>query len=85
MYGSIVVVVLVALGYCFLGNGKKTDPTPVGQLQRMVKVTRGDLNLTVSSNGVVQPINKVEIRSKACGRILQLNFEEGSFKRAICL
>ncbi len=39
---------------------------------------RGDLDLTVSADGVVQPINKVEIRSKASGQILELNFEEGS-------
>lgn len=79
LYGGIVVVALAVLGYMFLGNGKKVETTTVGQVQRLVKVIRGDLNLTVSANGVVQPINKVEIRSKAGGQILALNFEEGSF------
>src|SRR3990172_3715274 len=79
LYGGIIVVAVVVLGYMFLGNGKKTETTTVGQVQRLVKVIRGDLNLTVSANGVVQPINKVEIRSKAGGQILALNFEEGSF------
>jgi HlyD family secretion protein len=79
IYGGIAVLVLVVAGYVFLGNGKKNGTTVVGQVQRLVKVTRGDLNLTVSANGVVQPINKVEIRSKAGGQILALNFEEGSF------
>jgi HlyD family secretion protein len=79
VYGGIAVLVLAALAYYIFGTGKKAEQTQVGQVQRVVKVTRGDLNLTVSSNGVVQPINKVEIRSKAGGQILQLNFEEGSF------
>ncbi len=78
VYGGIAVVVLVVLGYMFLGGSKKVDPVQTGQVQRIVKVIRGDLNLSVSANGVVQPINKVEIRSKAGGQILQLNFEEGS-------
>lgn len=79
LFGGIAVIALVVLGYMFLGNGKKVETTTVGQVQRLVKVIRGDLNLTVSANGVVQPINKVEIRSKAGGQILALNFEEGSF------
>jgi len=79
IYGGVVVVALVIAGYVFLGNGKKADVVTTGQVQRVVKVNRGNLNLTVSANGVVQPINKVEIRSKAGGQILQLNFEEGSY------
>ena len=78
VYGGLAVVALVVLGYMFLGGSKKVDPVQTGQVQRIVKVIRGDLNLSVSANGVVQPINKVEIRSKAGGQILQLNFEEGS-------
>lgn len=79
LYGGLAVVVLAVLGYVFLGNGKKDETNPVGQVQRILTVTRGDLNLTVSANGVVQPITKVEIRSKAGGQILALNFEEGSY------
>jgi HlyD family secretion protein len=79
VYGGFAVIVLIVLGYFFVGGSKKVDPVQTGQIQRIVKVTRGDLNLSVSANGVVQPINKVEIRSKAGGQILQLNFEEGSY------
>jgi len=80
LYIAVCVIAAGALGYYFLGNNKKNgEAAPTGQVQRVVKVERGDLNLSVSANGVVQPINKVEIRSKAGGQILQLNFEEGSY------
>ncbi len=80
LYIAVCVIAAGALGYYFLGNNKKNgEAAPTGQVQRVVKVERGDLNLSVSANGVVQPINKVEIRSKAGGQILQLKFEEGSY------
>jgi HlyD family secretion protein len=79
IYIGLAVVVLAVLAYVFLGGSKKVEQAQGGQVQRIVKVGRGDLNLTVSANGVVQPINKVEIRSKAGGQILALNFEEGSY------
>ncbi|MBI3586276.1 MAG: efflux RND transporter periplasmic adaptor subunit [Ignavibacteriales bacterium] len=77
IYIAIGVVAVGGLGYYFLGNNKKVEAVPTGQVQRIIKVMRGDLNLSVSANGVVQPINKVEIKSKASGQILELNFVEG--------
>lgn len=74
---AVIVIAVAGGGYYFLGNSKKEVQPPAGQVQRIVKVGRGDLNLTVSANGVVQPINKVDIRSKASGQIVELTFEEG--------
>jgi len=75
-----LIVAVFAGGYYFLGSSKEPEtPTVSGQVQRVVRVTRGNLNLVVSANGVVQPINRVEIKSKASGQIEQLNFEEGQF------
>src|SRR5574341_54669 len=74
---AVIVIAVAGGGYYFLGKTKKEEQTPSGQMQRNAKIARGDLNLTVSANGVVQPINKVEIRSKASGQIVDLTFEEG--------
>ncbi len=75
---GIAVLAVFGVGYYFLGNGKAPEQQAVsGQVQRIVQLTRGDLNLVVSANGVVQPINKVDIRSKASGQVLELLFEEG--------
>lgn len=75
----IVVLALAVVGYYFLGEKKEIEATPSGQVTRVAKVERGDLNLTVSANGVVQPIYRVEIKSKASGQIEQLNFVEGQY------
>jgi HlyD family secretion protein len=79
LFGALSIVVIALVGYYVLGRNAGVEVAPVGQLQRVATVVRGDLNLTVSANGVVQPINKVEIRSKASGQILELNCEEGSY------
>jgi HlyD family secretion protein len=40
------------------------------------KVVRGDIRVEVSATGVIQPINKVEIKSKASGLIEEMPIEE---------
>lgn len=77
---AIVIAAVSAGGYYILGSSDQPETRTVsGQVQRVVQVTRGNLNLVVSANGVVQPINRVEIKSKASGQIEQMNFEEGQF------
>jgi HlyD family secretion protein len=70
------LVGLVALIFFMQGDGKD-EGLAAGQVMRVAAVDVGDLELTVSADGVVQPINKVEIKSKASGLIEELNFEEG--------
>ncbi|MEO6877501.1 MAG: biotin/lipoyl-binding protein, partial [Gemmatimonadaceae bacterium] len=41
-------------------------------------VTRGDVNVRVAATGVVEPINPVDVKSKASGMIIQLPVEVGS-------
>ncbi len=78
---GVASLFLIIGGYFlfFGGTTEKKEIKPAGQVQRIVKAVRGDLDLSVSSDGVVQPINKVEIRSKAGGKIVQLNFIEGRY------
>ncbi len=78
MIGGVVVAVVLGV-WAIFGRGGREDAAsaPVSQLQREAKLARGDLDLTVSADGVVQPINKVEVKSKASGQILELNFVEG--------
>jgi HlyD family secretion protein len=66
--GLIAVVVVVAAGVGVLahGSGTKIDPS------RLAKVTRGDVAKSVVATGKIQPITKVELKSKASGIVEKL-------------
>jgi HlyD family secretion protein len=77
LFGGFALALLGVAGYFVLGKKGDVETVSTGGVQRLVVIARGDLDLTVSANGVVQPINKVDVRSKASGQILELNAEEG--------
>jgi HlyD family secretion protein len=66
---SVVVVVVLAgagLGLMRLAKGSTIDPN------RLAKVTRGDVARSVVATGQIQPITKVEVKSKASGIVEKL-------------
>ena len=44
---------------------------------RTVKITKGDLKITVAATGRVEPDLEVVVKSKASGEIIEFSFEEG--------
>ena len=69
LWGGITVVVVVAavIGVAAAhGSGAKIDAA------RMAKVTRGDIAKSVVATGKIQPITKVELKSKASGLVEKL-------------
>ncbi len=74
----IVVVCLVAAAGLMAARsgGKKIDPT------KLAKVERGDLVKSVVATGKVEPITKVEIKSKASGIVKKLYIEAGDHVKA---
>ncbi len=69
---SVVVVILLVLGItAATRGGTKIDPSKLG------KVEKGDLAKSVVATGKIEPITKVEIKSKASGIVKQLLVEEG--------
>lgn len=77
---SIVVVLLFTSWFFFL---RKTDSnanaTPIGMIKRTAKVERRPIKVQVVATGQVQPVYKVEIKSKASGEVLSLKLNEGDF------
>jgi HlyD family secretion protein len=63
---SVVVVALGGLGLVRLAKGSTIDPN------RLAKVTRGDVARSVVATGKIQPITKVEVKSKASGIVEKL-------------
>lgn len=69
IWGSIVVAVLVfgAIGAAVVHGGDPKIPAA-----RLAKVTRGDIAKSVVATGPIQPITKVEVKSKASGIVEKL-------------
>jgi len=70
--GSLLALVLIVLGVtAATRGGTKIDPT------KLAKVERGDLAKSVVATGKVEPITKVEIKSKASGIVKKLLVDAG--------
>ncbi|MGA3046050.1 MAG: efflux RND transporter periplasmic adaptor subunit [Terracidiphilus sp.] len=63
---GVVVLALAGFGIMRLAKGSTIDPN------RLAKVTRGDVAKSVVATGQIQPITKVEVKSKASGIVEKL-------------
>ncbi|HEV2618364.1 MAG TPA: efflux RND transporter periplasmic adaptor subunit [Acidobacteriaceae bacterium] len=62
----LVVVTAAGMGVAFLVKDASIDPN------RIARVTRGDVTRSVVATGQIQPITKVEVKSKASGIVEKL-------------
>ncbi|SVC49686.1 uncharacterized protein METZ01_LOCUS302540, partial [marine metagenome] len=70
-------MILIA-AYTYSKNLK--DPEFLSKIDyKKVKVLKGDLLVKVSAKGIVEPNFKVEVKSKASGKIITFPYEEGGF------
>lgn len=64
--GVVIVVTAIGIAFATSGSGTKIDPS------QLAKVERGDIARSVVATGKVQPITKVEVKSKASGIVTKL-------------
>jgi HlyD family secretion protein len=77
---GIVLVLVVASWFFFFRNSESdAKASPVGLIKRTAKVERQPIKVQVVATGQIQPIYKVEIKSKASGEVLSLKLNEGDF------
>src|SRR5687768_651096 len=76
--GIAAGVLALALVVIFAGRGKKKVETTIPTMA----VERRDIEVTVEANGAIEPINVVEVKSKASGQITEMPVEIGSEVRA---
>ncbi len=70
--GSLLAIVAIVLAVtAATRGGTKIDPT------KLAKVEKGDLAKSVVATGKVQPITKVEVKSKASGIVKKLYVDAG--------
>ncbi len=66
--GTVCALIVIGVGFALfrLAKGDPIDPN------RLAKVTRGDVARSVVATGQIQPITKVEVKSKASGIVEKL-------------
>ena len=67
----VVFVLIVGVVVAFSRGSSKIDPS------KLAKVEKGDLAKSVVATGKVEPITKVEVKSKASGIVKKLLVEYG--------
>ena len=77
MKRSLFVVALAAIAIAPACSRNKAATTTV----QTAPVTRRDIVIDAQANGVVEPINIVEVKSKASGMITRMSVETGSLVR----
>ena len=77
----IAVVVLVAGGLLLWGQfakATKEDASSAPEI-KTATVERGNIEVTIDATGTIEPLNIVEVSSKASGKILEITVEEGDY------
>jgi HlyD family secretion protein len=77
---ALALAVLAAAGV--LGAGRLLpfegpDPARAGPQYKDVTAGRGAFRIAVTANGLVRPIDRIELKSKASGEVIQLPIEVG--------
>lgn len=73
LLGCSVPLLIVGIGAFAMMRALKPKPKP----ERSETVQRGDVEIKVVENGTIEPLRKVEVKSKAGGRLLKLFVDEG--------
>jgi HlyD family secretion protein len=66
IFGSLAIVLVAVFGLMAMRDGTEIDPS------RLATIERGDVARSVVATGKVQPLTKVEIKSKASGIVENL-------------
>ncbi|UCC78811.1 MAG: efflux RND transporter periplasmic adaptor subunit [Candidatus Zixiibacteriota bacterium] len=72
---AVVILIAIYFGRGIFSSSDNSDNSPTKTSTAVAK--RGNLVLTVSSTGIVEPILTVDLKSKASGEIIELPIDEG--------
>ncbi|MCC8116396.1 MAG: efflux RND transporter periplasmic adaptor subunit [Planctomycetes bacterium] len=71
----LVLAVVVIGGYFLYSSSTGVDAGEADAAPTTAGARRGDLSITVSASGRVEPEREVEIKSKASGEVVRVNFD----------
>ena len=73
---GVLALVAVAVARSVTKSLHRPPPPP-----RTAQTVRGDIAVEVSETGTIEPVDKVDVKSKAAGRLLSIPITEGQFVR----
>ena len=82
-----IIVIVIAIGAVISGGlllreqfakATKEDASNAPEI-KTATVERGNIEVTIDATGTIEPLNIVEVSSKASGKILELTVEEGDY------
>ena len=78
---AIVVVILVSGGVLLWSQRAKATKEEASSAPEIKTATveRGNIEVTIDATGTIEPLNIVEVSSKASGKILEITVEEGDY------
>ena len=78
----IIALVIIAGGaaawYFFLHEGN-AEENPFEITQQIAVAKKGDLLVSIHSNGTIEPVQTVEVKSKASGEIIKMGIDVGDY------
>lgn len=72
----VAVLLWVRAGYQKLKGGKFT-----WEVGKTISIKRGDMVIPVTANGSVEPSRRLDVKSKASGKVLHVHYEAGQMVR----
>ncbi len=76
---ALGVIIIALAGIFTFRNGDLQEAKGDAPKYKEIAVEYGTFNMMVSASGIVKPIDRVEIKSKASGEIVELPIEVGDF------
>jgi HlyD family secretion protein len=74
--GILLVVLVIIGGWWYVRENVR--PIPQGKQPKYGKVERGDLSVPIMATGLIEPDLRIEVKSKASGKVQDVNVVEGS-------
>ena len=74
----IIFLFITIVLFVFTGCNKRGQSDAVEKYKEL-EISRGEFQILVSANGIVKPIDRIELKSKASGQIEELSVEKGDF------
>jgi multidrug efflux pump subunit AcrA (membrane-fusion protein) len=78
----IILVIAVAAVVGAWAYVRTLRYTPPWNMPKWDKITRGDIRVPITAAGLIEPHQRIEVKSKASGEVIRITVTEGDYVRA---